>query len=148
MLNWIKSELIWIFFHQYRRILKIICAASLLVIFMNLRISYMDTQKGETQDYITQEVDIPDSEQNERYNIKCSTSNCVNEKVIYLWTPIQDYFDNWRWGIGPHPVIKDCKNKDINYKCIITNHPDMIENADVVLFSIQDMEKVCPFLNF
>ena len=141
-----KSEPMRIFFHRYRRILKILFFSSIVVTFINVCLIYMDAQKRETRNSDAQQINIPNSEYNlEKYNIRCSTSNCANEKVIFLWTPIQNYFDNWRWGIGPHPVIKDCANADINYKCIISKHPDMIKYADVVLFSIQDMEKVCDF---
>ena len=64
------------------------------------------------------------------------------EKIILLWTPIQGSYKEWDWGIGPDPVISDCDNPNIDGKCLITTHPSLLEKADVVLFSIQDIKQV------
>ena len=64
------------------------------------------------------------------------------EKIIFLWTPIQGSYKEWSWGIGPDPVISDCNNHEIDGKCLITTHPSLLEKADVVLFSIQDIKQV------
>ena len=64
------------------------------------------------------------------------------EKIIFLWTPIQNNYKEWSWGIGPDPVISDCDNPEVDRKCLITTHPDLLERAAVVLFSIQDIKQV------
>ena len=64
------------------------------------------------------------------------------EKIIFLWTPIQGNYQKWSWGIGPNPVIDDCNNPNVDGKCLITTHPGLLMEADVVLFSIQDIKQV------
>ena len=64
------------------------------------------------------------------------------EKIIFLWTPIQGNYKEWCWGIGPEPVISDCSNKNVDGRCLITTHPSLLEKADVVLFSVQDIKQV------
>ena len=64
------------------------------------------------------------------------------EKIIFLWTPIQDSYKEWSWGIGPDPVISDCGNASIDGRCLITTHPSLLEKSDVVLFSVQDIKQV------
>ena len=64
------------------------------------------------------------------------------EKIIFLWTPMFGSYKGWSWGIGPNPVISDCGNRRIDNRCLITNHPSLLEKADVVLFSIQDLKQV------
>ena len=70
------------------------------------------------------------------------------EKIIFLWTPMFGSYKGWSWGIGPNPVISDCGNRKIDNRCLITNHPSLLEKADVVLFSIQDLKQVFQMLRF
>ena len=69
------------------------------------------------------------------------TENRVT-KIIFLWTPIQGKYEEWWWAIGPEPIIEDCDDQHIDGKCLITTHVDLLEKADVVLFSIQDIKQV------
>ena len=83
-----------------------------------------------------------------KYFIKLDDSNNSNhpEKIIFLWTPMFDKYDKWTWAIGPNPVISDCGNDNIDGKCLVTNHPSLLEKADIVLFSPQDIKQVRPSL--
>ena len=69
-------------------------------------------------------------------------TNHPPEKIIFLWTPIQGSYKEWSWGIGPNPLISDCDNPEIDGKCLITTHPSLLEKAEVVLFSVQDIKQV------
>ena len=82
------------------------------------------------------------------YFIKLDDSSISNhpKKIIFLWTPMFDKYDKWTWAIGPNPVISDCENDNIDGKCLVTNHPSLLEKADVVLFSPQDIKQVRKFL--
>ena len=65
------------------------------------------------------------------------------KKLILLWTPIMRNYKGWAWAIGPAPIIRDCENLHIDGKCLITTNADLLVKADVVLFSIEDIELVC-----
>ena len=77
------------------------------------------------------------------YYVLPSDLKVPTEKIILLWTPIQGNYKEWEWGIGPDPVIGDCNNPKIDGKCLITTHVALLNQADVVLFSIQDIKQVC-----
>ena len=68
------------------------------------------------------------------------------KKIIFLWTPIHGSYKDWSWGIGSEPIIDDCNNPKIDGKCLITTHPDLLEEANVVLFSIRDIKQVCSYV--
>ena len=61
------------------------------------------------------------------------------EKIIFLWTPYQGSYEGW--SFGSDPLISNCKN-NTNGKCLVTTHPELIEKADIVMFSIQDIKQV------
>ena len=63
-------------------------------------------------------------------------------KIIFLWTAMQNNYKEWSWGIGPEPNIEDCNDPSIDGRCLITTHVDLIDRADVILFSIQDIKQV------
>ena len=79
-----------------------------------------------------------------KYYVRLQDIHAPNapEKIIFLWTPIFGNYKGWSWGIGPSPVISDCGTSKIDNKCLITNHLSLLEKADVVLFSIQDIKQV------
>ena len=62
------------------------------------------------------------------------------EKIIFLRTPFQGNYKGYWGDVGP--VMSNCRDTRINGKCLITNHPDYIENADIVLFSIEDIHTI------
>ena len=64
------------------------------------------------------------------------------KKLILLWTPIMRNYKGWAWVIGPAPIIRDCESPYIDGKCLITTNTDLLLKADVVLFSIEDIELV------
>ena len=76
------------------------------------------------------------------YYVLPSDIKIDTKKIIFLWTPIQGNYKEWSWGIGPDPIIADCNNTNIDGKCLITTHPNLLKDADVVLFSIQDIKQV------
>ena len=61
------------------------------------------------------------------------------EKIIFLWTPYQGSYEGWSFGSDPR--ISNCENYT-NGKCLVTTHPELIEKADIVMFSIQDIKQV------
>ena len=63
-------------------------------------------------------------------------------KIIFLWTPLQGKYKEWSWGIGPEPTIDDCNDANVDGRCLVTTHLDLLEKADVVLFSIEDIKRV------
>ena len=79
-----------------------------------------------------------------QYYVKPEDVDALNppEKLIFLWTPIQGSYKEWSWGIGPDPVISGCGNKVVDGRCLITTYPGLLEKADVVLFSVQDIKQV------
>ena len=82
--------------------------------------------------------------QNSRYfvSLKDIDSSRLPEKIIFLWTPMFRNYDKWTWVVGSDPVMKDCNSDDVDGKCLITTHKSLLEKADVVLFSVQDIKKV------
>ena len=82
--------------------------------------------------------------QNSKYfvSLKDIDSSRLPEKIIFLWTPMFRNYDKWTWVVGSDPVMKDCNNDDVDGKCLITTHKSLLEKADVVLFSVQDIKKV------
>ena len=77
------------------------------------------------------------------YYVLPSEMNLNSPKIIFLWTTYFGDYQHWTWGIGPTPRISDCR--DIvkrNQSCIVTTHGDMLEQADVVLFALQDIRQV------
>ena len=68
--------------------------------------------------------------------------NTDKPKIIFLWTPYFGDYHHWSWGIGPSPIIGDCNDINIDKKCIITTHLDLLQKADVVIFSLQDIKQV------
>ena len=61
------------------------------------------------------------------------------EKIIFLWTPYQGSYEGW--SFGSDPLISNCEN-NTNGKCLVTTHRELIEKADIVMFSIQDIKQV------
>ena len=82
--------------------------------------------------------------QNSKYfvSLKDIDSSRLPEKIIFLWTPMFRNYDKWTWVVGSDPVLKDCNSDDVDGKCLITTHKSLLEKADVVLFSVQDIKKV------
>ena len=82
--------------------------------------------------------------QNSKYfvSLKDIDSSRLPEKIIFLWTPMFRNYDKWTWVVGSDPVIKDCNSDVVDGKCLITTHKSLLEKADVVLFSVQDIKKV------
>ena len=82
--------------------------------------------------------------QNSKYfvSLKDIDSSRLPEKIIFLWTPMFRNYDKWTWVVGSDPVMKDCNSDDVDGKCLITTHKSLLEKADVVLFSVQDIKKV------
>ena len=82
--------------------------------------------------------------QNSKYfvTLKDIDSSRLPEKIIFLWTPMFRNYDKWTWVVGSDPVVKDCNSDDVDDKCLITTHKSLLEKADVVLFSVQDIKKV------
>ena len=82
--------------------------------------------------------------QNSKYfvTLKDIDSSRLPEKIIFLWTPMFRNYDKWTWVVGSDPVVKDCNSDDVDDKCLITTHQSLLEKADVVLFSVQDIKKV------
>ena len=64
----------------------------------------------------------------------------ITEKIIFLWTPFQGSYRGYWGSVGP--VISNCRDTKLNDKCLITTHPDYINNADIVLFSIEDINTI------
>ena len=83
------------------------------------------------------------------YYVLPSDVELKNPKIIFLWTAyFGDYKKHWSWAIGPDPVINDCNNINIDAKCLITNHIDLLQKADVILFSLEDLKQVRYSNNF
>ena len=82
--------------------------------------------------------------QNSKYfvSLKDIDSSRLPEKIIFLWTPMFRNYDKWTWVVGSDPLMKDCNSNDVDGKCLITTHKSLLEKADVVLFSVQDIKKV------
>ena len=82
--------------------------------------------------------------QNSKYfvSLKDIDSSRLPEKIIFLWTPMFRTYDKWTWVVGSDPVMKDCNSDAVDGKCLITTHKSLLEKADVVLFSVQDIKKV------
>ena len=82
--------------------------------------------------------------QNSKYfvSLKDIDSSRLPQKIIFLWTPMFRNYDKWTWVVGSDPVIKDCNSDDVDGKCLITTNKSLLEKADVVLFSVQDIKKV------
>ena len=82
------------------------------------------------------------------YVLPRQTKNGDTTKIIFLWTPMQNNYKEWSWGIGPEPNIEDCNDPSIDGRCLITTHVDLIDRADVILFSIQDIKQVSYLANY
>ena len=37
-----------------------------------------------------------------------------NPKIIYIWTTYFRDYQQWKWGIGPTPIISDCNDAEID----------------------------------
>ena len=85
--------------------------------------------------------------QNSKYfvSLKDIDSSRLPERIIFLWTPMFRNYDKWTWVVGSDPLMKDCNGNDVDGKCLITTHKSLLEKADVVLFSVQDIKKVWMF---
>ena len=69
--------------------------------------------------------------------------NLNSPKIIFLWTTYFGDYQHWSSGIGPQPEISDCNDaEETNPTCLITTHGDLLEQADVVLFALQDIQQV------
>ena len=124
----------------------LLCFSIFLTYFSFWSVYYRIIKRPYSYHHVVNTVNIIEQHRSDptyvNYHMKPKTMKSGQIKVIFLWTPIQKRYRNWAWGIGPQPVIKDCENPKIDKKCILTNHEDMLEHADVILFSIQDMKKV------
>ena len=75
-------------------------------------------------------------------SLKEIDSSRLPEKIIFLWTPMFRTYDKWTWVVGSDPLIEDCNSNAVDGKCLITTHKSLLEKADVILFSVQDIKKV------
>ena len=82
------------------------------------------------------------SEDYMHYYVLPNDVKIVDPKIIFLWTTYFNDYNHWLWGIGPSPVISDCNDINIDEKCFITTHVDLLQKADVILFSLSDMQQV------
>ena len=82
------------------------------------------------------------------YHVLPSDFMLDDPKIIVLWTPYWSILDTvpswkeWYWAIGPSPVINDCNDDNIDNKCLITNNIDVLQKANVILFSLDEIQKV------
>ena len=77
------------------------------------------------------------------YHVLPSELNLNNPKIIFLWTTYFRDYQHWSSGIGPQPEISDCNDAEKrNHTCLISTHGDLLEQADVVLFALQDLQQV------
>ena len=76
------------------------------------------------------------------YYVYQKNPNQTVPKIIFLWTPLLGKYKDWSWGIGPEPIVEDCNDTNVDGRCLITTHPGLLEEANVVLFSILDIKRV------
>ena len=63
-------------------------------------------------------------------------------KIILLWTSYQGTWRGWTGGLGHDQIIRDCNNDVMNGACVVTSDKSLINSADAVLFSLQDLKQV------
>ena len=64
-----------------------------------------------------------------------------NVKLILLWTSYQGRWIWWSDDVGEDQFVKNC-TAVMNGECMITSDKKYINNADIVLFSLQDLKQV------
>ena len=64
-----------------------------------------------------------------------------NVKLILLWTSYQGRWIWWSDDVGDDQFVENC-TAVMNGECMITSDKKYINNADIVLFSLQDLKQV------
>ena len=62
-----------------------------------------------------------------------------DQKVVLLWTTFFQRWDAWHWQY-PGPVVTGCKDSRTNGKCFVTSDKSQLEKADLVLFSLENID--------
>ncbi len=60
---------------------------------------------------------------------------------ILLWTPYLGGYENWRWYF-PNSEVRVVENETCELRCAVTDDKTIIGQADVVYFSLADINRV------